>query len=77
MKTAKTADELLAMILTELAEHYAVPPGFEISVIQDGESFRATAVADRGHAEFGELIAKAVEIGDQLAHSYRLAGVSD
>ncbi len=77
MKTAKTADELRSMILAELAEHFSLPPGFEISVIPDGESFRAMAVADRDHAEFGELIAKAVEIGDQLAHDYRLAAASD
>ena len=73
MKTAKTAGELRALILAELAEHYTVPPGFEISVIPDGQSFRAMAVADPEHAEFGELIAKAVEIGDQLAQSCRLA----
>ena len=77
MKSAKTADELRTMILAELAEHATVPPGFEFSVIPDGDTFRAMAAADRDHAEFGEFIAKAVEIGDRLAHNYRLAAASD
>lgn len=72
MKTAKTADELRAMILAELSHHHELPEDFDIAVIPDGASFRAEGLIDPAHAEQGELIARAVEIGDHLAHQFRL-----
>lgn len=73
MKTPKTAEELRRIILAELAHHHDMPIGFDIEVVPDGETFRATGKIDREHAEYGELIARAVEIGDHLAHQFKLA----
>lgn len=73
MKAPKTADELRTMILTELGRHHDLPAGFDIAVVADGDSFRARGTIDPAHPEQGELIARAVEIGDQLAHQFRLA----
>ncbi|MFT4277320.1 MAG: hypothetical protein QM576_13275 [Rhodopseudomonas sp.] len=61
------------MILVELAHHHELPAGFDITVIPDGDSFRAMGLIDPAHPEQGELIARAVEIGDQLSHQFSLA----
>ncbi len=72
MKTPKTAAELRALVLAELARHHAVPPGFAVEIVPDGASWRARGTLDPRHAEQGELIARAVEIGDDLAHRFSL-----
>lgn len=74
MKIAKTADELRALVLAELSRHHELPSGFDIAIIPDGDSFRAKGVIDAEHAEQGELIAQAVEIGDHLARQFVLMG---
>jgi len=73
MKTRKTADELVSLIRAELAQHHAIPPGFSLRIIRDGESWRVHSDPDAGAPELGELIAHAVEIGDELARRYDLA----
>jgi len=73
MKARKTVDELVALIRAELAQHHAIPPGFSLRVIRDGESWRVHSDPDPNAPERGELIGHAVEIGDELARQYDLA----
>ena len=73
MKAHKSADDLVALIRSELAPHHAIPPGFTLRVIRDGDSWRVHSDPDPGAPEHGELIARAVEIGDELARRYDLA----
>ncbi len=74
MKMPKPARELEAMIRDELSQHHELPPDFAITVVPDGDSWRASSKPDPAVPEQGELIARAVEIGDDLARHYDLAG---
>ena len=74
MKTPKTARELEVMIRDELMQHHELPPDLVIAVVHDGDSWRASCPPDPEAPERGELIARAVEIGDELARRYDLAG---
>ena len=74
MKTPKTAGELETMIRDELKQHHALPPDLAIAVVHDGDTWRASCQPDPEAPERGELIARAVEVGDELARRYDLAG---
>lgn len=63
----------MALIRAELAQHHPIPPGFSLSVVPDGHTWRVHADPDARVPERGELIARAVEIGDALAQQYDLA----
>ncbi|MDR3465092.1 MAG: hypothetical protein P4M07_04025 [Xanthobacteraceae bacterium] len=73
MKAPKTADELAGLVEAELAQHHAIPAGFRLHVVRDGTSWRVHAPLDPEAPERGELVAHAVELGDELARHYDLA----
>ncbi len=76
-KPLKTADELIAMARKELAAHLDCPPGIEVSVLPDGNSweFRAQAAPDVvARPGYPECVAMLVQIGDHLSKQYDLRG---
>jgi hypothetical protein len=72
MKPTRTAQELETMVRAELAQHHDVPGDLTLTIIRDGASWRVSSVLDPDAPERGELIARAVEIGDELARHYEL-----
>jgi hypothetical protein len=73
MKTPRTAQELETLVRAELQQHHVIPPDLAIAVIRDGHSWRAHCEPNPAAPEQGELIARAVEVGDELARHYDLA----
>ncbi|MGP8123274.1 MAG: hypothetical protein ACLP8B_22455 [Xanthobacteraceae bacterium] len=72
MKERRTAQQLEDLIRAELSPHHAIPPGFKLSVIRDGDTWRVSSPPDPNLPELGELIGHAVEVGDELARHYDL-----
>lgn len=73
MKEFKTAGELEAIILSEMAQ-YEAPEGILIAVHPDGNSWRATAtVANPDEVpDHAEWIAKLSQVADHLARRFDL-----